>query len=812
MSGYVRVAIAQAHGDLLTYRLRPGQAPRPGSRVAVPLGRRRATGFVVELLDAPDIAESALRDVSEVIDDEPAFSPALLELARFIADYYLCPLGEVLRAMHPGGGSPQRRVRLTAQGHLALAGLARGERQHAVLAALAAAADGLATTALARKAGKGSLGVLRDLERRGFIEITTVMPRETGEASVMAYSLAPGTPLISAPARKATLGERARGVLAEAVAPLSVAEIAEALGASEGSLRPALRKLEASGVVRASRRVIERLPDAPPALPASPGGAAERVLTPGQQAALEAARLLVDAGKFGVVLIEGVTGSGKTEVYLRALEHAIARGRTGLYLVPEIAITPLLLRTVRARFGERTAILHSALSEGERRDERARASAGGADVVVGARSAVFAPIPRLGLVIVDEEHESSYKQDSEPRYHGRDVAVVRARLEGAAVLLGSATPSLESSRNAETGRYALARMPERAGGAQPARVELVDMRAEWRATGGAALSRRLRQALDATLAAGRQAIMLLNRRGWAAFVLCRECGEPERCEHCAVSLTVHLRSRTILCHYCDFSREIPSACRRCGGSYLQNIGRGTEQLEKELAQILPGVAVARLDADVARQRGAVGATLADFEAGRTQILVGTQMVAKGHDFPGVTLVGVLQADRSLWLPDFRASERTFQLLTQVAGRAGRRQEEGVVIVQTHAPDHPAIAMAATQDYPRFYEAESQGREALGYPPFTRLIGLLVSGPDQQQARDAASRLREALREEIPEGVRVLGPAPAPLERLKERWRFQVLVKTPERGSSQAAVRRALQRLVIREPLRVDVDVDPQSLL
>jgi len=809
---YVHVAVPTGADGAFTYRVPDGLEARPGCRVMVPFISRRLVGIVVEQLEAPDIDPDLVKDIYSVVDGEPALSDALMRLARFVSEYYLCPIGIVLRTIAPGGPRTVVRIRLTEAGRDALSrGDVRGERRQAILRALADAADGLAMRSLGRSAGKGAAMAVASLARDGLVESGTTHAQAAREKSVSAWRLRADAPLLVAPAIAGQAAARVLALLAEQSEPATLAELALALGKSDSTVRPMLARLERDGRVERVQRVLMRSPAAPRR--PTTVRLREHVLNAHQEEALAAVTAAVEASAFHVVLLEGVTGSGKTEVYLRSLERVIARGATGIYLVPEISITPLLLRNVRERFGERTAVLHSGLSDGERHDERGRIASGRVDVVVGARSAVFAPLPNLGLIVVDEEHDTSYKQDSSPRYHGRDVAITRAMIEGVPVVLGSATPSLESSRNAETGRYALMTLPERVGGSRVARVELVDMRSEWRATRSTSpLSRALREALASELAAGRQAMILINRRGWADFMLCRECGEPERCEHCAVTLTVHLASRALICHYCDFQRSIPEACRACGRTFLQNVGQGTEQLEAELSRMLPGVGIARLDADVSRLRGATARVLADFEAGRTRVLVGTQMIAKGHDFPGVTLVGVLQADRALWLPDFRASERTFQLLTQVAGRAGRREHEGRVIIQTFSPDHPAIALAATQDYRRFYDSEAPLREALGYPPFTRLVALLASAPDRDVAQGVASDLAAALREDAPSSLRVLGPAPAPLMRLKDRWRFQVLVKGPDKAATHAPVRTALARVPVREPVRIEVDVDPQSLL
>lgn len=813
----VRVALPRGVEQLFTYRVPAGQGTiSPGTRVLVPFGRERLTGLVVEEGSEDDLPSGAVKDIELVLDERPTLPPSLLALGRFIADYYLVPLGEVLRAMHPGGPAGTVVVRLTEEGRVALEGRLRGTRRRAVLEALRTS-DRTTLTGLRRRLGiTGLPGVLRDLQAAGWLTLSVSLSAGPQGRVLKAWSASAIPP---ADRDDAAVGRSAArrvvlDLLRGATGALTAAELAAELSLSREKVRTAAVALASSGLLEETKRRVRRRPEAP--LPSDVGAArrdAGRRLTDDQARVFGDLTAMIDAASFDTLLLEGVTGSGKTEVYLRALALALERGRTGLYLVPEISITPLLLRTVRARFGERTAVLHSGLSRGERHDERQRILDGEVDLVLGARSAVFAPLSDLGLIVVDEEHEGSYKQDTSPRYHARDVAIMRGRLEGVPVVLGSATPSLESHRNAMEGRYQLRRMPNRIGDSRHAVVELVDMRAEDRGQAvDSMFSRRLREALDQTLNDDKQALILLNRRGWADYLLCRECGEPERCEHCAVTLTVHLKARRLTCHYCDLQRDIPEACRQCGGSFLQLVGQGTEQLETALKEQLEGVPVSRLDRDIARRKGAAAKVLSDFEAGRTRVLVGTQMIAKGHDFPGVTLVGVLQADRALWLPDFRSAERAYQLLTQVAGRAGRRSEPGRVIVQTYSPDHPALAFAAKQEFRPFYESEAATREALAYPPFVHLIGLLISGEDQGKASAHAEDLARVLREEAATAARVLGPAPAPMPRLRDRWRFQVLVKSRTRKGMKTALRKALARLPAREGVSLDVDVDPQSLL
>jgi primosomal protein N' (replication factor Y) len=511
------------------------------------------------------------------------------------------------------------------------------------------------------------------------------------------------------------------------------------------------------------------------------------------------------------VLLHGVTGSGKTELYLRLATQVHARGRSVLLLVPEIALTPAVATAFRHAFGDRVAIQHSALSDGERHDQWQRIRRGDVDVVVGTRSAVFAPLARPGLIIVDEEHDGSYKQEESPRYNGRDVAVMRGREAGALVVLGSATPSLESYHNALSGRYELLTLERRVLDRPMAEVRVVDMREEYAVAGpDVIISTVLSEALGARLAAGEQAIVLLNRRGFATSVVCRQCGATLDCPNCSLSLTVHRAARRARCHYCNHAIPLPKACVQCGGQFLENVGFGTERVEAEVRAIFPEARVSRVDRDTMRRRGAITALLRRFAAGDIDVLVGTQMLAKGHDFPRVTLVGVVSADVGLGLADFRAAERTFQLLTQVAGRAGRGEIRGEAIVQTLFPSHYSIRHACRQDYGAFYREEIAFRQAMRYPPAVSLINAVVRAKTPDGAMQDAIELARGLRTTATP-FRLLGPAPAPLHRLKGEHRVQFFLK----GANRAGMRRALQAALASRPeiaRRTIVDVDPVSVL
>lgn len=576
-----------------------------------------------------------------------------------------------------------------------------------------------------------------------------------------------------------------------------------------------LRSLEKQGLVVVREEVVERDPfeaatgDAPVW---SLGGSAPvgRELTAEQALAFRHLEEAAVTRMFRPVLLHGVTGSGKTELYLRLAELVLAQGRRVLVLVPEIALTPSLAGQFRARFGRRVTIQHSGLSAGERHDQWHRIRRGDVDVVIGTRSAVFAPLERVGLIIVDEEHDGAYKQEEAPRYHGRDVAVVRARMEQAVVVLGSATPSLESWSNASAGRYEHLTLAQRVWNRPLASVRVVDMRGEIAEDGAdVMISRPLWSALENRLGRGEQSLVLLNRRGFATVVFCRECAATLDCPHCSVTLTFHRAQRRVRCHYCNYSSGIPRTCGACGGEFLEQSGYGTERIETLLRERLPGARIARVDRDTIRRRGAMGRVLAAVARGDVDIVVGTQMIAKGHDFPAVTLVGVISADVGLGVADFRAAERTFQLLTQVVGRAGRGDTPGEAIIQTLYPQHYSVVAASAQDYAAFVGHESDFRARMQYPPVTGLINVVVRGASLGRALDDASALVRSIRQHGSQ-LKVLGPAPAPLSKIKDEYRAQFLLK----GTSRRAMRDAVLRAIDERPdlrRKAIVDVDPYSM-
>ncbi|MDN5293555.1 MAG: hypothetical protein PWQ31_860 [Eubacteriales bacterium] len=543
------------------------------------------------------------------------------------------------------------------------------------------------------------------------------------------------------------------------------------------------------------------------------------VLTPPQEEVLAVLRPSLREGRKEVFLLHGVTGSGKTEVYLRAIEEVLAVGRQALVLVPEISLTPQMVERFKNRFGSRVAVWHSALSQKERNDEWLRIFSGRADIVVGARSAVFAPLRKPGLIVIDEEHENTYKQEESPRYHAREVALMRAKLAQCPVILGSATPSLESFRRAETGEYHLLSLPARVDNRPLPRVEIVDLREELKEGNRSVFSRLLQKEMAERLRRGEQIILFLNRRGFSTFVVCRECGLVMKCRRCDVSLTYHAGVNELRCHYCGLRVANPDSCPQCGSRYIRYFGTGTQKIEEEVKRLFPWARVLRMDVDTTSRRGAHEKIINLFREGKADILIGTQMIAKGLDIPAVTLVGVVSADTVLNLPDFRAAERTFQLVTQVAGRAGRGKIPGQVVVQSYNPDHYAIQAVRNHDYHSFYRREMEYRQRMKYPPFTHLLRVVVLGRKEEQVVRGAQFLGAELRLQMEQagvtGVSLLGPAPAPLQKLKDTYRWQMALKGPEPEELRWLLRRALD--VVKEaremaPVGLQIDMDPMGMI
>jgi primosomal protein N' (replication factor Y) len=814
---FVEVAVPVYVRQTYTYRLPPVLAEKalPGCRVLVPFGKKVVTGYIVALHEELDEALSPedVKDVEELVDEEPILTAEILRLTQWVADYYYAPWGECLRAALPAGlaTSSEAYLTVTEAGRLALNSADARRRSSALYQALDRVAR--AGTLRARDLREGATperasALARELDRRGWARVT----QRVGEERVRP-KLQKAVRLL--PAQAGGAGGRETEAQQRALAELErrggLAPFTELVEAAEVS-PSVVRTLEKRGLVEVFAQEVRRDPLSDIQVPE----ASLLEPTDAQRAALDRILEAVDARAYRAFLLHGVTGSGKTEVYIRAMRAAVERGRSALMLVPEINLTPVFSRRLMSHFGEAVAILHSELSDGERLDEWRRIRAGAARVVIGTRSAVFAPLRDLGVIVVDEEHETSYKQEETPRYHGRDTAVYRAREAGAVVILGSATPSLETYHNAHSGKYEYMRLEQRVGGRPLADVETIDMREVFRQQGKQQLfSPELLDAIRETHARGEQTIVLLNRRGFSSFLLCRSCGLAVQCPNCDVTLTFHRAQARLVCHYCNHQAAVPSACPGCLGPYIYYIGEGTEQLEERLREHFPALRIARLDRDTARRRGTYERVITAFAAGDLDVLVGTQMVAKGHDFPNVTLVGVVSVDAGLAMPDFRSAERAFQLLTQVAGRAGRGDQPGRVLIQTYHPEHYALLHAGGQDYEGFYNREIRFRRAMSYPPFSTLINCLVQDKELTRAKAYASELARALAAAAAgRDLRVLGPAPAPLARLKDKHRWQVLIKARSRPEARDALDMALARAESAGvPSRaLSVEVDPISLM
>jgi primosomal protein N' (replication factor Y) len=781
---------------------------RVGSVLLVPFGSRRMTGYLVAYPDAS--ARGDLRDVVRVLD-LPPLSDELVTLGRWISEYYVTSLGEALHAMVPAPAKQgaARLVVLTGAGQERAEWDRFGEGGRAVLECLSAGP--IAARALRHRVGDGvSVDYwLRRLAEAGFVE-TRFRPPRAAEAlrEFVALAAAPDAlrAWLDGPGKRSP----ARARVLEAVASSGSPVAYDALRERAGATRSLLAYLESEGLVSVERRPIPQSLDA---------FRIDETITEidwtDEQRAV-AARVVdrLAERRFQVLLLHGATGSGKTFVYMEAARLAVAAGRTALVLVPEISLTPQTVHRFHTAFPGRVAVLHSLLPDAERVAIWHDIARGGKDVVIGARSAVFAPLPRLGLVVVDEEHEGAYKQEEAPRYHARDVAIYRGRLAEALVLLGSATPSLETLQNARTGRYE--RLVLERGRPLPP-IETVDLRT---APPGPSryLSEPLLERIERTTEDGGQVILLLNRRGYSVFLLCEGCGYVPRCPHCSVTLTFHLRGQRLLCHYCGRSEKAPAACPACGGPAFRHKGTGTQRVEEELRARLPGLRLARMDLDATRRRGAHGEILRAFARGDIQCLLGTQMIAKGLDFPGVRLVGVISADTALHLPDFRAGERTFSLLVQVAGRAGRGDGRGVVLIQTWVPEHAAITHAARYAAAEFMERELADREGLRFPPFSSLIVVTLRGRDEDVVQRTASAVAPRISGHpgfASAYHEILGPAPAPIAKVRDRHRWQILLKA--RRDQWRLARRVLRETLAdagrdRQAVEVIVDVDALSLL
>jgi primosomal protein N' (replication factor Y) len=824
MSIFCDVVLPVPLDRAFTYKLRDNDNPPVGGRVVVPFRNEKMIGVVTRLHDEAPPVEA--RPIEAVLDQEPILSVELMELGAWIAQYYLAPLGEVLRTMLPLAAEVRKSIsyRISEAGQAILfEGAEQGssrrsrrtpEEQNVEYTVLNYLADGQpAKSGSLRRATGASQELLTNmLRKKWLVRETEAAPRDARRLVSFA--------VLVADARPPKLNDNQIAILAE-------------LAGAGGSLPvPALRRLDlpTSTLQTLVKRGLVTLEDRPAGFHLAGGApSAQHKLNEEQLAALGHIVALLDGGEFAACLLHGVTGSGKTAVYLAAMQRALLAGKGAILLVPEIGLTPAMAAQLHNAFGASVALLHSALTPDERAEQWYRIRRGEARIVVGTRSAVFAPVENLGLIIVDEEHDSSYKQEEIPRYHARDVAVMRAKVNRATVVMGSATPSLESWRNAETKKYSLIEMTERVNRRPLPVVDLVDMRAEFQETGQETIfSRVLLERAKAAMDRGEQAIILLNRRGYSFAVLCRACGEKLQCENCAIALTHHKpiipadpraaavspAGQRLKCHYCGYARTVPKRCPKCESEHLFYLGAGSQQGEERLQELFPEARIGRMDRDTIRNRFDMEQLLGRLHSGHINLLVGTQMIAKGHDIHGVTFVGVVGADHALGLPDFRAAERVFQLLTQVSGRAGRGDLPGNVLVQSYYPEHYAIQFAAHHDFRSFVKKEMQYRKWMHYPPHAVLTNIIIQSQVLEEAAGWATALGKCFASMPSEQVRVLGPASAPIVRIKRIYRFHLLLKAENRQSVARMLRAGLaQAEALGIPRRnIIVDVDAVNLM
>jgi primosomal protein N' (replication factor Y) len=801
-----------------------------GACVHIPFAGRETLGYVIDrhTLPATDPLCGKLKPIIAVVDDAITINSEQLQAVRWMSDHYVCDLLSALRCVAPAtlGARVATLVRF-ADPSLRSSDVGGSLPQAHIVETLRSLNGETELETLRDTAHLPNFaGAYAALLKKGIlIETRAVARAKTVGKTIKAYTLGAAAEVMGG----AGLGRRSpqqQRLLNELVAwsrrhkePMPGHELLRAAQASQASLRG----LQEKGLVQSTELTVWRAP-----VVAQRERTVPPVLMPGQQKAVETLHACIDTQSPQTVLLFGVTASGKTEVYLQAIAYALAQGRSAIVLLPEIALTGQVADVFVGRFGEQVAVLHSKLSEGERHDEWRRMQAGQARIVVGARSAIFAPVQNVGLIVLDEEHEASYKQENTPRYNAKDLAGERARLSNATLVLGSATPSLETYFASEGGKrtpehpntghqipstnHSILRieMRQRIDNRPLPHVTVIDLREEFKQR-RALFAQRLVEAMADRLARKQQVILFLNRRGYAQFVLCRDCGWAARCPNCAVSLAFHSYDRSLKCHHCDYVGRAPQVCPDCGGSKVRAFGIGTEKVEEEVLNLFPTARVVRLDRDTTARKGAHTRIVRDFRQGDADILIGTQMVAKGLDFPNVTLVGVVSADTAINMPDFRAAERTFQLLTQVAGRAGRGSQLGEVIIQTFSPEHYAIQAAIRHDYQTFYKQEILFRQELRYPPFSRFVNLICGDLDERAAQARANSLADALKQVAPKEVEVIGPSAAPLARLKNQFRFHVALRAPVDAPLADIVRAALARIAPNERAGINIDMDPLSM-
>ncbi len=803
---FISVAVSISSMQALTYSV-PEEMEghvRIGKRVLVPLGRRKVTGYIVAIQGTSDW--EGVKDIIEILDQAPLFDEDDLEFYRWVSEYYMYPLGKTLKAILPGGIDVEsgRWLLLSPDWQDSReTGLSDTENQ--IVELLKECPAGISMKQLKASIPERHLrNDIMKLQERGFLNAEERLKKP--EIKVRRE------PLISAagePPSDIKLTEKQGNIydviVEKGEVPLSL------LRGKFKNVHAVLRSMEKKGFIHVAEREFYRRPQGEDAIGLG-GGAI--TLTTEQEIALGEIVGGISSQEYSPYLLHGITGSGKTEVYLRTIEEVLAMGGSVLYLVPEISLTPQLLSRINERFDENIiAILHSGISRGARYDEWRRIERGGARIIAGARSAVFAPVRNLRLIIVDEEHDESYKQDDHLTYNARDIAIVKAKMNAAAVVLGSATPGVRTYFNTKEKGFTRLALTKRVEDRSLPVIDIVDMKDEREEKGGVSiLSKFLKDAIGDTLTDGKQTLLFLNRRGFNTFLYCLDCGYVFKCRNCSISMTHHAGEGALRCHYCDYSIKSPPICSGCGGGRVKSYGVGTERLEDEIRRLYPKARVARMDSDSTAKKGSHGKILRAFDRGETDILIGTQMITKGHDYPNVTLVGVVSADSSLNIPDFRASERTFQVLTQVSGRGGRGDSPGRVVVQTFNPEHYSIQLARNYDYPGFYNEEMTNRKGLGYPPYSRMINIRMSHSREETVRNAAAKLGEIARNECEKyGVQVIGPAEAPIAKIRGRHRWHMLLKGANSGMLRAFAGELLAKTK-KSAADIKLDVDPVNFM
>ncbi len=803
---YCDVTVSISSIETLTYSVPhelDGQV-EIGKRVLVPLGRRKVTGYIVGVQAISDW--EGVKDIIEVLDPVPLFAEADLAFYRWVSEYYMYPLGMALKSILPGGIDVESGLWLSLSPNWETFNEeALSDRGRQITALLKDYPEGLSIKQMRGKiTNKHLRSDITKLQGLGFLHVEDRLKKP--EIKVKRETIVAVTGESPSDIKLTQKQRNVYGLIGSAgEVPLSL------LRDKFTNVRSVIKSLETKGLIDVWERECYRRPDREDAIGCGDGAV---TLTAEQETALGKIAEGISSRKYSPYLLHGVTGSGKTEVYLRAIAEVLKMGGSVLYLVPEISLTPQLISRITERFDEDIiAILHSGISRVSKYDEWRRIERGDARIIAGARSAIFSPVRNLRLIIVDEEHDGSYKQDDHMTYNARDIAIVRAKMVSSTVILGSATPAVRTCFNTKEKGFGYIELTKRVEGRPMPAVDIVDMKDERREKGIVSiLSRSLRDAIGDTLAAGKQTLLYLNRRGFNTFLCCLDCGHVVTCVNCSISMTHHAGEGVLRCHYCDYRIKSPPICSSCGGGNVKSYGVGTERLEDEIKTLFPTARVERMDSDTTAKKGSHGRILRSFDRGDTDILIGTQMITKGHDYPNVTLVGVVSADSSLNIPDFRASERTFQVLTQVAGRGGRGDSPGRVIVQTFNPEHYAITLARDYDYSGFYKEEMSIRRQLGYPPFSRMINLRISSPGEDKVKNFAKRIGAIARDESAKyGVDVMGPAESPIAKIKGRYRWHMLLKGAQSSTLRDFVR-ALLGTTKRSDPDIKVDVDPVNFM